>query len=89
MDSLSPENGSPTPSLDEVIDTMADYAERHILRGGRLIHVTRHMTGLFHGLAGARRYRRILAEEGSKPGAGASVLRVAASEVLQRFPAAA
>ncbi|TIT70594.1 MAG: tRNA dihydrouridine(20/20a) synthase DusA, partial [Mesorhizobium sp.] len=40
-----------------LIDAMAGYAERHIEKGGRLGHVTRHMVGLFHGLPGARRYR--------------------------------
>lgn len=60
-----------------LIDTMADYAARHIERGGRLGHVTRHMVGLFHGLPGARRYRQILSTDATKPGAGSDVLRTA------------
>ncbi len=53
--------GASTEPIDfaAVIDTMAAYAARHIERGGRLGHVTRHMVGLFHGLPGARRYRQI------------------------------
>ena len=60
-----------------LIDTMADYAARHIERGGRLGHVTRHMVGLFHGLPGARRYRQILSTDATRPGAGPDVLRTA------------
>jgi tRNA-dihydrouridine synthase A len=65
-----------------VIETMADYAARHIERGGRLAHVTRHMTGLFHGLPGARRYRQILSTEATRHDAGPEVL-LAAFAVVQ------
>jgi tRNA-dihydrouridine synthase A len=58
----------------KLIETMANYATRHIESGGRLGHVTRHMVGLFHGLPGARRYRQILSTEASRPGAGPEVL---------------
>ncbi|WP_376705874.1 tRNA dihydrouridine(20/20a) synthase DusA [Mesorhizobium sp. ISC25] len=64
-----------------LIDAMADYAARHIKKGGRLGHVTRHMVGLFHGLPGARRYRQILSTEATKPGAGPEVLKTAFAEV--------
>jgi tRNA-dihydrouridine synthase A len=56
---------------------MAGYASRHIERGGRLGHITRHMVGLFHGLPGARRFRQILSTDANKPGAGAEVLKTA------------
>ncbi|GLS33293.1 tRNA-dihydrouridine synthase A [Mesorhizobium albiziae] len=64
-----------------VIDAMAGYAARHIERGGRLAHVTRHMVGLFHGLPGARRYRQILSTDASRPGAGPEVLHAAFATV--------
>ncbi|MBZ9720149.1 tRNA dihydrouridine(20/20a) synthase DusA [Mesorhizobium sp. AD1-1] len=64
-----------------LIDTMADYAARHIEQGGRLGHVTRHMVGLFHGLPGARRYRQILSTDATKPGAGPDVLKAAFAAV--------
>jgi tRNA-dihydrouridine synthase A len=68
--------GQPDRPLDyaAVIAAMADFAERHIAGGGRLSHVTRHMTGLFHGFAGARRYRQILSTDATRPGAGPEVL---------------
>lgn len=66
---------------DAVIDAMVGYAARHIERGGRLIHVTRHMTGLFHGLTGARRWRQVLSDEAARPGAEAGTIRRAFAEV--------
>jgi tRNA-dihydrouridine synthase A len=71
-----------TPDFANLLETMCNYAQRHIAAGGRLSHVTRHMVGLFHGLPGARRFRQILSEDANKPGAGADVLRRAFSAVL-------
>jgi tRNA-dihydrouridine synthase A len=75
--------GAPRQDFDfaALIETMAGYAARHIERGGRLGHITRHMVGLFHGLPGARRWRQILSTDATKPGAGPDVLRKAFAEV--------
>lgn len=67
--------------LRQVVEDMADHAGRHIAAGGRLLHVTRHMTGLFHGHPGARAFRRMLAQEGTDRDAGADILRAAAELV--------
>ncbi|HHZ07393.1 MAG TPA: tRNA dihydrouridine(20/20a) synthase DusA [Rhizobiales bacterium] len=64
----------PIAEMKAVIEAMAAHAGRHIAAGGRLAHVTRHMTGLFHGRPGARRYRQILSTEATRPGAGPDVL---------------
>ena len=53
----------------------------HLLRGGRLNNIARHMLGLFHGEPGARAYRRILSEGAVKPGAGVDVFRHALEPV--------
>jgi tRNA-dihydrouridine synthase A len=45
------------------------------------------MTGLFHGLPGARRWRQILSTDAMQPGAGPQVLREAFAAV--RFEDAA
>ena len=69
------------PDWDAIIDAMAGHAARHIERGGRLAHVTRHMTGLFHGLPGARRWRQMLSTEATRPDAGPDILRRALAQV--------
>lgn len=83
-------DASAPPSLAEVVDAMAEHAAAHIAAGGRLAHVTRHMVGLFHGRPGARRFRQILSDEATRPGAGPDVLRRAFAAVTdERQPAAA
>lgn len=62
------------PDHDALVDAMRAHAERHVVAGGRLSHVTRHMLGLFHGRPGARHWRRILTEEAVKPGASDDVI---------------
>ena len=57
-----------------VVAEMADYAARHMAANGRLVHVTRHMVGLFQGRPGARRWRQILSTHATRPGAGPQVL---------------
>lgn len=74
-------DGREAPALAEVVETMAAYAGRYIESGGRLSHITRHMTGLFHGRPGARRFRQILSTDATRPGAGPGVLHRALAEV--------
>jgi tRNA-dihydrouridine synthase A len=75
--------GNPAEAFDfsALIESMAEYAARHISCGGRLGHITRHMVGLFHGQPGARRWRQTLSTEAVIPGAGAQVLRDAFAAV--------
>jgi len=58
----------------KLIETMAAYAQVHISTGGRLISITRHMVGLFHGFKGAKRWRQILSNEGAKSDADHEIL---------------
>ena len=61
-------------SAAEVMQQMCDYSEQHLVAGGRLNQITRHMIGLFHGIPGARRYRQILSVESVKEDAGPEVI---------------
>jgi len=61
---------------------MLPYIERELARGAKLSSITRHMLGLFRGVPGARAYRRHLATEAVKPGAGANVLADALAHVM-------
>lgn len=69
------------PDWDAVRDAMMAHAEAHIAAGGRLIHVTRHMVGLFQGFAGARRYRQILSSDATRRDAGPQVIAEAFAAV--------
>jgi tRNA-dihydrouridine synthase A len=61
----------------DVCSTMMAHADAHLAAGGRLIHVTRHMIGLFQGIRGARRFRQILSADAVRPGAGPDVIAAA------------
>jgi len=50
------------------------YIERELAKGVRLNSITRHVLGLFRAVPGARAFRRHLATEAVKPGAGAQVM---------------
>jgi tRNA-dihydrouridine synthase A len=60
------------------------YVERESARGTRLYAIARHLLGLFHAVPGARAFRRHLATEGVKPGAGPQVLHDALALVRER-----
>ncbi len=62
---------------DKICAAMMAHAEAHLTAGGRLIHVTRHMIGLFQSIRGARRFRQILSTEAVRPGAGPEVIAAA------------
>jgi tRNA-dihydrouridine synthase A len=67
--------GAPAPFVSprEAALALVPYLERELARGTRLHAITRHAVGLFHAVPGARLFRRHLATQGVKPGAGAQV----------------
>lgn len=60
VDRLFYDDDRPVPDRIEVLTAMRPYIARHLECGGLMHHVTRHMLGLFHGLPGARHFRREL-----------------------------
>ena len=58
------------------------YAERELAKDVRLHAITRHIHGLFHSVPGARAFRRHLATEAPKLGAGTNVIADALMLVL-------
>lgn len=68
-------------SRDEVIEAMFPYIERMIAQGSELKDITRHMLGLYQGLPGAKRWRRVLSEEAYKPAANTNIVREALKHV--------
>jgi tRNA-dihydrouridine synthase A len=63
---------------------MMPYIQDQLASGVRLHSMTRHFVGAFHGVPGARAFRRHLAENGVKLGAGVNVLRDAIALVDDR-----
>ena len=78
---------APHTAMKHVFEAMAPYIERQLAQGVRLHSITRHFVGAFHGVPGARAFRRHLAENGVKPGAGVNVLRDAVALVEDRVAA--
>ena len=79
---------APHTNMKDALAAMLPYIERELSRGTRLHAITRHFVGAFHAVPGARAFRRYLAEQGTKPGAGVNVLRDAISLVDERAAAA-
>ena len=81
--------GQPGPhaTMKDVFEAMMPYIESELVQGTRLHSITRHFVGAFHGVPGARAFRRHLAENGVKPGAGVHVLRDAIALVEDRVEA--
>jgi tRNA-dihydrouridine synthase A len=75
---------APYTAMKDVFEAMMPYIERELAEGTRLHSITRHFVGAFHGVPGARAFRRHLAENGVKPGAGVNVLRDAIALVGDR-----
>jgi tRNA-dihydrouridine synthase A len=80
---------APYASMKDVFEAMFPYIEDQLGQGAKLHSMTRHFVGAFHGVPGARAFRRHLAEKGVKPGAGVGVLRDAIALVEDRAAALA
>jgi tRNA-dihydrouridine synthase A len=83
--------GEPAPAGDgfAALDVYEPYIAAGLARGVRLHDMTRCLLGLFAGLPGARAWRRHLATEGQRQGAGLEVLRAARALVRRVKPAQA
>ena len=75
--------GAAGPTAEDVVHRMLPYIEAHLLAGGRLNQITRHMLGLFQGRPGARLWRRTLSEQSHRDGADCAVVLQALSYVTQ------
>ncbi|WP_349371170.1 tRNA dihydrouridine(20/20a) synthase DusA [Salinarimonas sp.] len=75
--------GEDAPVADgfAAIEAYEPYVAARLAEGVRLSSITRHMLGLFPGRPGARAYRRHLATEAVRPGAGLDTLREAVDHV--------
>ena len=74
------------PTRAEVMTGFTRYAARKLAEGVRLSSMTRHLLGLYHAQPGGRLFRRVLAEQAVRFGAGIEVIEAAMAEVEGRRP---
>jgi tRNA-dihydrouridine synthase A len=77
---------APFATPKEAAFALMPYIERELGKGVRLHSITRHVLGLFRAVPGARAFRRHLAVEAVKPGAGAQLMADALAQVLDSGP---
>lgn len=75
---------APHAGMKDVFEAVMPYIEEQLAQGTRLHSMTRHFVGAFHGVPGARAFRRHLAENGVRQGASVNVLRDAIALVDAR-----
>lgn len=75
--------GEPDQNItrESFLDSIEPYVREQLSRGCSLYNMVKHLLGLYQGQPGARLFRRILTEEGVKPGAGLEVLHQAREAV--------
>jgi tRNA-dihydrouridine synthase A len=82
-------SSAPGQTMKQALERFIPYVETQIAQGVRLHAMTRHLVGAFHGVPGARAFRRFLAENATQPAADAATLRQAIALVSDRFEVAA
>jgi len=65
----------PTSSRGQLLDEYMEYVELNIQQGVYLKHMSRHLLGLYHGMAGAKSWRRALAEGARDRSASTDVIK--------------
>ncbi|TAK89450.1 MAG: tRNA dihydrouridine(20/20a) synthase DusA [Burkholderiaceae bacterium] len=73
-------------TMEAMLEIMDVYLQKITAAGEPPRHLVRHMLGLFHGLPGARNWRRILSETALLEQHGAQVLRQAFAEIYHPHP---
>jgi tRNA-dihydrouridine synthase A len=81
--------GAPPPSRAEALLRLRPYVERELAGGVSLMHISRHLLGLYRGQPGGRAFRRLLSEQAHRRNAGWAVIEAAIAETESAMPAAA
>jgi tRNA-dihydrouridine synthase A len=74
---------SPIKTRDQVLLDFIPYMEEQLALGVRLNYMTRHILGLFQGVAGAKIFRRHISQQAHKAGAGIEVVHQARELMLE------
>ncbi|SDU04586.1 tRNA-U16,U17-dihydrouridine synthase [Stappia sp. ES.058] len=73
----------PVASRTAAIERFRPFLIKRLEEGARVNQLLRHMLGLYHGVPGARAWRRRLTVDAVRPGAGVEVLDAALAEITQ------
>lgn len=65
----------------QVIEKLIPYIDTQLKNNIKLSGITRHLSGLFQGQSGARKWRRYLSETAHRPGAGTQILMEALQHI--------
>jgi tRNA-dihydrouridine synthase A len=68
---------NPIKSREKVAEEFLKYMDNELSKGTKLNAMTRHILGLYHGMPGARQFRRHISENAHKPSATIEVLQTA------------
>ena len=71
----------PQDSRADVLRRLLPYVQRERAEGTPLAHMTRHVLGLYRNQPGGRAFRRVISQQGHRPGAGFEVLEAALAEI--------
>ncbi|MET0120820.1 MAG: tRNA dihydrouridine(20/20a) synthase DusA [Candidatus Thiodiazotropha sp. 6PLUC9] len=71
-------------SRHQIIEALIPFVDRELSAGTPINRITRHILGLFQGLPGARKWRRMLSEEAHKPGSDSDLIYRAAAQVTEQ-----
>lgn len=74
VDSRIFQDNHPVRSRQEIVLALLPYIEQQLQQGVRLHCIARHLLGLFHGVDGARAWRRHLSENATRHGADSQVI---------------
>ncbi len=66
---------------DEIVLELIPYIKQQLVEGNKLHSITRHILGLFHGVPGARIWRRVLSENATKKGADEAIVLEALNSI--------
>ena len=72
-----------TKTRDAIIAALLPYIYKRVEEGSHFWHIARHILGLYHGEPGGKQFRRLLSEQGPRPGAGIELLEQAVDLVRQ------
>ena len=81
VDSGFYEDYTTTLTRIEVLDTYIGYVQDRLSEGYRFNSMARHLLGLFHGVNGARAWRRYLSDNIHRAGVDEKILQIAADKI--------